>query len=77
MKTEYDVETPQHKYGFGKYTPIFWEFYESEHETAKYTFEDKKDAMLFYKAAQNTISRNRLRDVAAMIRKNIVFFLKY
>lgn len=77
MKTEYDVKIPRNQYGKGKNATIFWEFYDSEHKTAKYTFETAEEAKRLYQSARNIIYSKLIKDANATIRKNEVYFEKY
>lgn len=77
MKTEYDVKVPRNQFGNGKYATIFWDFYDSEHKTAKYTFDSVEEARKLYKSAHNIISRNILRNISATVRNTSVYFEKF
>lgn len=77
MKTEFDVKIPRNQYGKGKYATIFWDFYDSEHMTVKYTFDNKEDAKKLYKSCNNIISRNGMIDIRSCIIENEVYLEKY
>lgn len=77
MQVEYDVDIPRNQYGDGLNATVFWNFYESEHKTVKYTFDTVEEAKKLYKSAQNILSRNAMVDVRVTMRKNKVYFEKY
>ena len=77
MKVEYGVNLPRNQYGKGKYATIFWDFYDSPHETAKFSFKTKEEAKKLYKSAQNIISKKCMIGIRDMITENEVYFEKY
>lgn len=76
MKTEYDVKMPRNQFGNGKYATVFWNFYDGEHKTVKYTLDSKEEAIKLCKSAYNIISRYILNVRATRI-ENEVYFEKY
>ncbi len=77
MEVEYDVNLPRNQYGKGKWATIFWEFYDSQHKTAKFSFKTTEEAKKLYKSAQNIISKNCMVGIRAMMIENEVYFEKY
>lgn len=77
MKVEYDVKVPRNQYGKGKWATIFYNFYDGEHTTAKYSFKTTEEAKRLYKSAYDIISRNCLCGVRATMMGNEVYFEKY
>lgn len=77
MRTEYGVRIPRNQYGRGKYATIFWDFYDSEHQTVKFSFESVEEAKKLYKSSQNIISRNAMMDIRARMIGCDVYFEKY
>lgn len=76
MTTEYDVNIPRNQFGNGKNATLFWDFYESEHQTVKHTFDTKEQAYKLYKSVVNIITRNPEINAYASVRKNVVYFSK-
>ena len=77
MEVQYDINIPKSKRRDGRCANTFWDFYESEHKTVKYTFDTVEEAKKLYKSAQNIVSRNVMLDVRVSMSKNKVYFEKY
>lgn len=75
MEIEYNVRVPK-SYRANEKADAFWEWYESENENAKLTFEDMKEALNAQKSFLNILNRNKIFDVTVLRRKNVVYLVR-
>ena len=75
MKVEYDVDTAQITYQ-GRYAKDLRAFYESDHKSAKWEFEEVKEAMNCQSAVCMFTSRNKIYDLRATRRKNVLYLVR-
>lgn len=75
MEIEYNVRVPR-SYRANEKADAFWEWYESENENVKFTFEDIYTAGNAQKSFLNILNRNNIFDVIVMRRKNAVFLVR-
>ena len=75
MEVEYNVRMPR-SYRANEKADAFWEWYESENENVKFTFEDIYTARNAQKSFLNILNRNNIFDVIVMRRKNAVFLVR-
>ena len=75
MEIEYNVKVPK-SHRANEKADAFWEWYESDNENAKFTFEDIYTAGNAQKSFLNITNRNKIFDVIVMRRKNAVFLVR-
>ena len=75
MEIEYNVKVPR-SYRSNEKADAFWEWYESDNENVKFTFEDIYTAGNAQKSFLNILNRNNIFDVIVMRRKNAVFLVR-
>ena len=74
MNVQYDVKIPHGTNG--KYTKIFYEFYDSEHKTACVEFDTIQEAIDCAKSVLNAMNRLRIYDIQQKRVTNKVYWAK-
>lgn len=75
MEVNYDVRIPKP----GKVTPnskVFWDFYFSNHENVKLTYETVEQAVKVQRSFGMMVARNRIYNIQIKRRKNNVYLVR-
>lgn len=79
MKIAYDIPTPKKKnnaYGKGRFSKVFWDFYESVHQNVRIEFEDEQECKKAQRAFLNLMNYNKIYDVASYKDGTAMFLVK-